>query len=313
MISVIIPIYNTEKYIKKTIISLINQTYKDFEIILVNDGTPDNAVFIAEKILKEYDLAYVIVNQENKGQGESRNSGVRVANGEWLFFLDSDDVLQPNTFSKMTDVINNNREINFVFSDFQNVDLGNEFKIATYDKGVNFFDSSEIQRKFLFRDEIVLAPGTLFNTEWYNRNNLKFKNIPYSEDQIFIWEALSKVTKVAKIRIPLYNYIMRPGSIMSSTKFEKIYSGYDELRKIQNIYINEKNPVGKFILSRWVLGILHSGAKLININEFKDLFIKLESKENLRKLLLFPKLPVKVSSLICLVSPKLGYWFLRRI
>lgn len=74
--------------------------------------------------------------------------------------------------------------------------------------------------------------------------------MPYFKDILFIWEILLIVSKVAKIRIPLYNYVTMPGSIMTSTKFEKIYSGYDELNEVRDKYLAENNHIGEFIVPR---------------------------------------------------------------
>lgn len=100
MISVIIPIYNTESYLEQCIQSVINQTYKDLEIILINDGSTDNSGLICQK-WKEQDPRIRYIKKENEGQGIARNLGIIRATGEYIIFVDSDDYLDKNLISKV--------------------------------------------------------------------------------------------------------------------------------------------------------------------------------------------------------------------
>ena len=92
-ISVIVPIYKVEKYLRRCIDSIINQTFKNIEIILVNDGSPDNCPKICEEY-KNKDNRIIIINQENQGLSVARNSGIRIARGQYLVFIDSDDYIE---------------------------------------------------------------------------------------------------------------------------------------------------------------------------------------------------------------------------
>lgn len=315
-ISVIMPVYNTEKYISNTILSLAQQTFQDFEVILVDDETRDNAVDIAQNLLRRKSISYRIVHQKNCGQGESRNNGVKRASGKWLLFLDSDDTLQPDTFELMNRVVVQNNDINFVFTDYQIVTIGNEFKEASYNNGFQYLSRSEIQDGFLIRKKVILAPGTLYNAEWYKRNNLYFKKIPFSEDQLFIWEMLLSVEKVVNIRKPLYNYLKRSGSIMSSTKLNAVVKGYSEFKKIQENYFQSTASTEltkRYLLSRWVLGVFHSGAKLIDKNEYKYLLKCFDAKTHCFKMLKFPSYKVKLIAIMILLFPNISYLILKRI
>lgn len=315
-ISVIIPVYKTEKYIENTAQSLVNQTFKNFEVILVDDETPDNAIKIAENVFIENSIKYITIFQKNSGLGISKNNGVKHAKGEWLLFLDSDDTLQPETFERMLDVISNNKGLNFIFTDFQRVLVGEEFKKAQIDGGDLFFNRFEIQDSYLLRTQIILSPGTLYNLDWFCNNDFSFKKIPYSMDQLFIWEMLLKVEKIVKIQKPLYNYLQRPGSIMSGSKFSSIIKGYPEFEKIQNKYLESKETTvltKRYLLSRWVIGVLHSGARLTNYVEYKKLLKILESKKHSKNMLGFPSLSLKFVALILFLFPSVTYWIFRKI
>ena len=93
-ISIIIPIYNVEDYIENTMISICNQNYKNFEVILVDDGSLDKSSEIATYILKKNNIDFTLVRQKNAGQGIARNTGFNLAKGQWVMFIDSDDTIQ---------------------------------------------------------------------------------------------------------------------------------------------------------------------------------------------------------------------------
>ena len=100
-ISVIVPIYNVEEYLEKCLDSLVNQTLKDIEIILINDGSPDNSEEIVNKYLKKYKEKIIYHKKENEGQGIARNYGINLAKGEFISFVDSDDYVDKTMFEKL--------------------------------------------------------------------------------------------------------------------------------------------------------------------------------------------------------------------
>ena len=103
-ISVIIPVYNTENYLKECLNSVINQTFKDIEIICVNDGSTDNSLSILEEYART-DSRIKIINQKNQGVSSSRNNGIKSARGEYIMFLDSDDLYKPDLCEKVVEKI----------------------------------------------------------------------------------------------------------------------------------------------------------------------------------------------------------------
>ena len=108
LISVIVPVYNCEKYIEACVNSVLNQTFADFEIILVDDGSPDDSGKLCDQ-LAEKNNKIVVLHQKNQGQAAARNNGVKIARGEWLNFLDSDDLIHPQMLERLYNaVIENN-------------------------------------------------------------------------------------------------------------------------------------------------------------------------------------------------------------
>lgn len=106
-VSVIIPVYNVEKFILKTVESVMNQDYKDVEIILVNDGSPDNSAQIIDELAKR-DSRIICIHKENGGVSSARNAGLKIATGEYVTFIDGDDWVEPNYISYLLELVEKN-------------------------------------------------------------------------------------------------------------------------------------------------------------------------------------------------------------
>lgn len=310
LFSIVMPVYGVEKLLGNTIKSLLNQTFKDFELILVDDESPDNC----PKMCDEYERLYPFVktvHQKNKGQGGARNAGLSICSGEYVFFMDSDDIIQPETLEYYSSVIEKTEKVDAVFSDHQKVTIGDEFKKADVDNGVVIYSRTEMQNLFLLRKVRVLTPGSwCFRRELLLKHNIRFEEIRYSEDVLFVWDALLYANKVVRIRKTLYNYLVRPGSIMTSASLSKIESSYPYFKMLNERYIDSKDAspeVKRFLFPRWVLGILHSSARLCTYKEFRELCGLYEAKENCKKLRCFPDKRVVALSLLYSFSPLLFY------
>lgn len=316
LISIVIPVYNVEEYLDVSLDSVLNQDYDNFEVILVDDGSPDRCPQICDSYADSNDNVKV-VHKENAGLGEARNSGLDIARGEYIFFLDSDDTIQRNTLSLFVDFINHHGEMSIVGLGFQNVDVNNRMapaKISGSD--IAFDDVHEAQNRFLLRSLVILAPGTFYNVGWMKRNHLRFKKVPYSEDQLFVWEALYKAERVGFINATLYNYLQRPGSIMRATKFEKIVSAYPYFKSLQEQFSKQCDidaQTRKFMLSRWVVGIFHSAAKLCSYDEYVELLKRCEGDSHIKNAQTFPDVKVKILTLPYLFSSRLYYHINRLI
>ena len=267
--SVVMPVYNVEKYLRNSIQSILNQTISDYELILVDDGSPDNCPKICDEYAAQYPQVRV-VHQKNVGLSSARNAGFAIAKGEFVYFPDSDDIIHPDTLDYFKRVIETVPNVKYIISDFQDVTEEEAFKAAGYDHGIEIYSRSQIQVLFLKRQIRILAPGSLLNINWYKDNNLTFENNPYGEDQLFIWKALLHVDEVVHIKKPLYNYLHRPGSIMTASGVQKIIKAYPFFLDLQNLYQRSENAapfVKKYLLPLWVRGILHSSAKIISYSE----------------------------------------------
>ncbi|CCY80092.1 glycosyltransferase group 2 family protein [Mycoplasma sp. CAG:877] len=229
-ISVIVPIYNAEKYLNKCIDSLINQTKKELEFILVNDGSTDKT----EEIIKSYkDSRIKYFKNKNQGIGKTRNFGIEKATGKYIMFLDSDDYLKNNA----CEILYKNAEkaaADLAICDFYKIyDSGEEEKIKLLS-----FKPTTLRKTPSLVNEINLAPwNKLYKKELITKNKIKFvENLKY-EDAPFVIEAFSKAGKIIKVDEYL-NYYLIHGNSETTVRDKRCF---DILKIIDLIRKNTKN------------------------------------------------------------------------
>lgn len=215
-LSIIIPIYKVEKYVEKCIRSCINQNKyiigNHYEIICVNDGTPDNSANIAKKIALEYP-GIKIIEQENKGLSAARNVGLKYAQGEYVWFVDSDDWIEPDALTHIIPSLIND-------IDLLQIEYRYTYNNPTLNKDANKNPIKGIidgKSQTLNGGLHTPAQFVLCKRAFLLSNNLKFREGIYHEDGEFRPRSLLLATKVASISNVCYNYFQRnDGNIMSN-------------------------------------------------------------------------------------------------
>lgn len=203
-ISIIVPIYNAEKYLNKCLDSLINQTKKELEFILINDGSTDTS----EEIIKNYkDNRIKYFKNKNQGIGKTRNFGISKAQGKYLMFLDSDDYLALDACEKLYDKAEKEK-LDIVMNDFIKIfDDGRK----EYIKQPNFKNSSLKNNPNIISEN--LSPwAKLYSTKLIKENNIKFVEDLKYEDAPFVIEALDKANNIGKINEALNYYVIHGNS-----------------------------------------------------------------------------------------------------
>lgn len=264
LVSVIIPIYNTEKYLHKCLDSVINQTYKNLEIILINDGSTDNSQLIINEYQKK-DRRIHCYYQINSGQGKARNQGIDKSCGEFILFIDSDDYISETMVEVM---INHIMDCDIVICGTSNVD--EEYKlIKKHPKFKNDVINQDNAIRFGGKDP---SPwNKLFKRNLILDNNINFP-IDYTsnEDFIFVIKALYYSKRSCTIENVLYNYVQRAGSNTKQYTKGHIYS---LLKVIHDVEIFENSVDRKYhksfsyIYSRLILDDL---GVLISYSNRKD-------------------------------------------
>lgn len=237
-VSIITPVYNVEKCIERSINSVINQTCKDFELLLIDDGSQDNSIEIAKKLLGNSDITYKIITQENSGVSVARNRGIQEASGEYMTFLDSDDYID----SKFIEIMYNKAhttECDVVFCDYSEVDANENVLVKNRTKYIKDFISGEEAALMQLRDDITIGMrSAIYKTSMIKRNNLLFdENRKYGEDMIFVVTALLYANKVISVNEVLAFYVIWENSITQNVSLKHLdcyYSYVDLLEYVRH-------------------------------------------------------------------------------
>ncbi len=234
-VSVIVPVYNVEEYLDKCLDSLVNQTLKDIEIIVVNDGTKDKSQDIVDKYVKEYPKKVFSYIKENGGLSSARNYGLKYAKGEYVGFVDSDDYVEYDMYEQLY-----NKAIE-TKSDIVCCQ-------ATYRYNIHAEKKKFIHPEY-FGKSISKEPRILVESKSYAWNkiykrslwdNFEFPN-QYFEDSAVVYNVMYTANKIECVNLPLYNYIKeRPGAITSEIS-PKIYDMFKSCDSILEFYRKQKD------------------------------------------------------------------------
>lgn len=300
--SIIVPVYNVEKYIKKCLDSIESQTYKDYEVIVVNDGTKDNSM----DIVNNYNVK--ILNQKNKGLSEARNEGVKKAKGDYILFLDSDDYIEKDLLKELNKSLTNNPDlvrfqIREVYEDNTKKDY-NEQPFTNKD-GVEAFS---MLCKYHFVEN---AWAYLYKKDFYLKNKFSFKKGAIHEDFGLVPLVIMKAKIVNSISYIGYNYLQRENSIMNEKNYEKtkkkvsdMFDHYDYLIKEINKTELESKIYKSFISNSLILKVCE-----LKKDDYKKSKKKLKEKKVYDNLLTNTFIR-KIKKYILKISPKLAKKFL---
>lgn len=209
LISVIVPVYNVEKYISRCIESIIAQTYNNWELILVDDGTPDYSGRICDDYAKK-DMRIIVKHKTNEGVSAARNEGVCIASGEWIGFVDSDDYVERNWLQLVVDRIQQENGDVFVWGYTRECVQGTVYNTFIPEKR-HFCDSYDFIKSKSYGHGMWLY---LFNRNWIINYNCKCpEGIRRSEDQCFLLKYLCHNPRIITIQNTLYHYIDNPQSV----------------------------------------------------------------------------------------------------
>ena len=246
-ISVIIPVYNGEKTIKKCLNSIVNQTYKNIEIIIINDGSTDGTQCICEKYTKEYNNI-ILKNNENHGVSYSRNFGINIATGDYITFIDADDYLELDCYEKISKLLNEN--IDCIRYNFNNID-GKSFNNNLYElknKTIELNNSNNMNKiltHFLTCNESIPNLVMLLFIRTDKIANVRFnENLIMMEDVDFFIKLLSKIDKIKFVDEKLYNYVKNPDSVTHNPqKYIDIIYGILDTNKVLNEDLKKLNCI----------------------------------------------------------------------
>lgn len=318
LISVIVPIFNVEKYLNRCVDSIINQTYENLEIILVDDGSTDGCPGICDDYAKK-DSRIKVIHKENGGLSDARNAGMKTACGEYISFVDSDDWIDLQTYSlvlqKMLDTQSQIGAFNIISvsdGDFS-PDLSDKFEV---------FDSQTAIENTI--DDIKVK--TVAWNKLYHRSVLKdlsFKVGRLNEDEFFTFYALDKADRIVYLYRQCYYYYQRPNSIMGSYNIKRLdmLDGVRERMSFTKEHYPEIYPKAKLSFCGccvYQYQMLLRNKKVDKYKEGKQKIKKLRSTVKLtsaevESCRFIERISLKMSnspiglSLICMIRNLLGY------
>ncbi len=269
-VSIVIPIYNVEKYINRCVDSVINQTYKNLQIILVNDGSPDNC----EKIVDEYakqDSRIEVIHKENGGLSDARNFGVRKITGDFTLFVDSDDWLDKKMVETMVSTINkfNADIVQTAFYYAYKDHLLYDDRFYKEDSEPVIYGNNELMKELVINDKVKnFAWGKLYKTSLIK--DIPFKKEVLYEDVFWAHNVMKNVNKYVIIHKPLCYYLQRDDSIVATYSIRNldILKGLKERHKfIESNYKELKDKSLNLILRT---SILHYNLLVMNSNKDKN-------------------------------------------
>lgn len=218
LVSIIVPIYNVEQYLDECVDSIRSQSYKELEIILVDDGSPDRCGKMCEEYAKE-DERIVVIHKKNGGLGDARNAGIRQAHGDYLLFVDSDDYLHPEAVEKILYTAEKAKADIAIF-DYATVEPENSRSDRFTEKiRENQVLSPEKEKRVLTCS--CSSVNKLYRREFWEASGLEFPVGRYYEDLGTIPKLMAIAKRVVYRKEVLYYYRMREGSIMHTTNFKK--------------------------------------------------------------------------------------------
>ena len=302
--SIIIPVYNVEKYLRKCLNSVFSQNYKNYEVIVVNDGTKDNSM----DIVKDYPVK--VINQKNQGLSVARNNGVKKATGEYILFLDSDDYIEKGLLEAIDKSLDNKPDIvrfqiGEVFEDGKKIEY-NE-KPFTDKNGQEAF---KLITKYHFVEN---AWCYAIRREYYLKNKFKFKENTFHEDFGLLPLVIIKAKKVNSIDYIGYNYLQRQGSIMNNNEYAKTKKKVEDMYGHYCYLINESK---KLSFDTSIFKSFISNSLIIKITELNDedykIYLKKLKKDKVFDNLLTDTFQRKIKKYLLRYSPKKYYKFMKR-
>ena len=277
-ISVIVPVYNTEKYLSRCIDSILNQTYTDFELILVDDGSTDHSGDICEDYVRK-DSRVRVFHQKNQGQAAARNFALdwidQNSSSAWISFIDSDDWIHPQMLDYLYGVVCNNKTKIGICGYSQTV--GDMPKIEQEQLYTKFYD---IETFYCENADVwaVVPWGKIYHKDCFK--GIRYPLVRACEDEFVTYKILFQFSKLPVIEAPLYYYFVRENSTMSSAWTPKRLAGVSALRERMRFFQNTQYQMAwKKTVEIYVLWGLYHQIKQIdglpNGKEYKKYRIKL--------------------------------------
>lgn len=290
-ISVIVPIYNVEIYIRKCIDSILNQTYKNIEVILIEDGSPDKCGMICDEYA-EKDNRIVVIHKKNEGVSASRNTGLNIATGQYIAFVDADDYIHPKMYEVLMSISSlNNTQISACNISFVDNNTDTNYKETMQIPSSSLLSSDDFFKKMLNCKEMIRIGiwNKIFRSDIIG--NIRFHtDLKMAEDIVFLIQVLFKTDQISYIPASYYYYTEQRDGAATQCSYglleKQRFLGFQRIIK----YISENRPnlLNNIIVYKCINADLIAISKMI-ISKEKDKktleYVRKELKENYIKII----------------------------
>ncbi len=295
LVSIIIPVYNVASYVERCVTSLLKQTYKNIEIILINDGSTDNSSEVCNNFIKTHNgKGLHLIEQENSGVSSARNAGLNKANGEYVMFVDADDWVDETYVEKLYTAIKDN-DADFAYCGF--IEWHSEEKQIKFTKANALYSLIEYYKQFkmnrpqlwcgLYKKDIILTNKIMFDVL-----------LRRMEDGCFVAEYLSCCSKIVSISETLYYYFQRGGSAINSYRPQTLVGAERDMYILDKLYASFCNSTvdekiyKEFFYRKWAEFMMLEAISYTNskhpikftkekIKILKEVIVKTKIKEKL--------------------------------
>lgn len=236
LLSIIIPIYKTEPYIKQCLLSISasNADSASFEIIVVNDGTPDNSMLVVNEFARKYPNIHII-NQENQGLSCARNAGLEIAKGKYVWFVDSDDSLTDNGLTQVIEILNDTDADILGFDMVMVRERDNSCQLLPITNYPDLYGKALGKEDIMGKIQVAPSQRFVFRREFLSLYNLEFYPGIIHEDMEFDVKAFYFAANIRLMRISAYRYLRREaGNILSSLDMRSVKSKFLIIKSFEN-------------------------------------------------------------------------------
>ena len=268
-VSVIIPVYNVEKYVKKCIESVLQQNLDEYEIIIVNDGSTDQSAKIIQDLYEKNKDIIKIITQKNKGLGGARNTGIENAKGEYLFFLDSDDYIPAGTLQRLYERVKVEDLDILIFNALMVDEKNNDLGICKGCKNNSIFSLSTYPNLL---SELPGAWNKIYKRSLFLENNIRYPDRVWYEDIHTTLKLYPYCKRISSIDEVHYYYLQREDSIMKSNKCSKVIEMCDAIQDVVDYY-KENNLYDKYKNEIEYMAFLHEymwSIRRVNLADWKN-------------------------------------------
>lgn len=316
MVSLIVAFYNAEAYLEELLDSIQKQIYRDFELILMDDGSTDRSAAVAERCLAACSFPYKLFHQSNAGVSAARNAAFAEASGELVAFLDADDILSPCYLQRMVDHFNATHA-DLVICRFKTFYDSKEIEIMKLsERAYELVAADEVMHRFLYVQMLIPIWSVMARREMIRQYDISFaEGFKYNQGTHYVWRLLAHAQRVALDPEILYYYRIHPQAAMSQVDESRLVG--QTLMQNLTAYFEEYCPGFSGIFSRygearWVWGTLWQMACAMKYQPFLQISRSMNAREMMQRLQDFPSFRVSASARLFVLSPWLYYVLARQ-